>query len=145
MMRLSCNMLAYNRSMLFTSTATKYSVRFLCTREKNCLSYSSREYEGKCFIGLPVVKFKRRYYQKWHSLMIIKSDTHQLPHNMSHSTIIKNIACYIQVFLKDEHRMDPTLQSPSAYHHFPSSSRSLLNYYLQSMYSGTPVLTKYYW
>ena len=35
MMRLSCSMLAKSRSMLFTSTATKYSVRFLCTSKDN--------------------------------------------------------------------------------------------------------------
>lgn len=33
MMRRSCSMLAYSCSMLFASTATKYSVRFLCTRK----------------------------------------------------------------------------------------------------------------
>lgn len=35
MMRLSCSMLAKSCSMLFTSTATKYSVRFLCTGKDN--------------------------------------------------------------------------------------------------------------
>ena len=55
MMRLSCSMLAYSRSMLLTSTATKYSVRFLCTREKNCLNYHTHGYKGKHFIHLAVV------------------------------------------------------------------------------------------
>lgn len=35
MMRLSCSMLAKSCSMLLTSTATKYSVRFLCASKDN--------------------------------------------------------------------------------------------------------------
>ena len=46
-MRLSCSMLAYSCSMLLTSTATKYSVRFLCVSEKNGVSSSSWRWGGE--------------------------------------------------------------------------------------------------
>lgn len=47
MMRRSCSMLAYNRSMLFTSTATKYSVRFLCARGKELFELQFAGIRGK--------------------------------------------------------------------------------------------------